>query len=158
MSQEPLKNLVHRALIEADLLTSPLSHVFAQLGPDLDTGTLPTVVSTSPKWSTNVSLCVSGTSKKFGTCKHNEKWTQLNFRGAHTWSPKGLWASTWPPGGHVPAHRGTHFGWGQTSKLLIESHGPNLFRDTTSPSLMLYLAGIQSTVNANGEQDECFTA
>ena len=34
-------------------------------------------------------LCVSGTSQKCCACKHNEKWTQLNFRGAHTWAPRG---------------------------------------------------------------------
>ena len=79
------------------------------------------------------------------------------FQWSHTWPPRGLWTSTWPPRGHMPVHRGTHCGWGQTSQLLIGSHGPILFWDTASPSLMLHLAGIQSTVNANGWQDGCFT-
>ena len=62
VSKEPPKNLVHGALIEAEILTSPLPHVFAQLGLVLGAGALPMGVSTSPKWSRNV-LCVSGTSK-----------------------------------------------------------------------------------------------
>ena len=33
VSQKPPKNLVHGALIDAEILTSPLPHVFAQLGP-----------------------------------------------------------------------------------------------------------------------------
>ena len=43
------KNLVHEALIEAEILTSPLPYVFAQLGPVLGTGTLSAGVSTPPK-------------------------------------------------------------------------------------------------------------
>ena len=41
--------LVHGALIEAEILTSPLPHVFAQLGLVLGTGALPTGVSTPHK-------------------------------------------------------------------------------------------------------------
>ena len=40
----------------------PTPHVFAQLGPVLDIGTLPTVVSIPPRWS-KIFLCVSETSK-----------------------------------------------------------------------------------------------
>ena len=57
------KNLVYGAIIEAEILTSQLPHVFAQLSPVLGTGTLPTGVSTPPKWS-KMFLCVSGTSQK----------------------------------------------------------------------------------------------
>ena len=47
---------MHGALIEAEILTPPLPHVFPQLGPVLDTGTLPPVVSAPPKWFQNVQL------------------------------------------------------------------------------------------------------
>ena len=43
------KDLVQRALIEAEILTSPLPHVFAQLGLVLGASTLPAGVSTPPK-------------------------------------------------------------------------------------------------------------
>ena len=56
------KNLVHGALIEAEILAPPLLHVFPQLSPVLGAGTLSKGLSMHPKWSRNV-LCVSGTSK-----------------------------------------------------------------------------------------------
>ena len=43
------KNLVNGALIEAEILTCPLPHVFAQLSPVLSAGTLPAGVATPPK-------------------------------------------------------------------------------------------------------------
>ena len=46
------KNLVHGALIEAEILTSPLPHAFAQFSPVLGTGTLSTGVLTPPRNST----------------------------------------------------------------------------------------------------------
>ena len=42
----------------------PFPHVFAQLSPVLDAGTVPTVVSTPPKWSKNVPLCLRNLQKK----------------------------------------------------------------------------------------------
>ena len=50
--------LVHGALIEVEILTSPLPHVFAQPSPVLGAGTLPMGVSTPPKWSRNVPMCL----------------------------------------------------------------------------------------------------
>ena len=62
-----LKNLKNNfgawALIEAEILTSPLSHVFGQLGLDLGTGAPPMDQSASPKWSENVPMYL-GTFKK----------------------------------------------------------------------------------------------
>ena len=58
MCQEPPKNLVHGALMEVEILTSPLPHVFAHLGPVWCTGAQPVNVSTPPRWSRNVSLCL----------------------------------------------------------------------------------------------------
>ena len=58
VSEELLKNLVHGALIEAEILTSPLCHVFAQYVPVLGTGTLSAGVSPPVKWSRNVSMCL----------------------------------------------------------------------------------------------------
>ena len=133
---------------------------------DIDLPTPPCIWSTWPRfWSLalcqqmwqhllsalEMFLCVPGTSKIFGACKHNVKWTQLNFRGAHTWPPRGLCSGTWPPGNHVLAHRGIHTclrglcasTWtqvghvpaqryalcvGATSQLLMESHGPFCLR------------------------------
>ena len=43
------KYLVHGALIEAEILTSPLPLAFAQLSPVLSADTLPAGVSTPPK-------------------------------------------------------------------------------------------------------------
>ena len=43
------KNLVNGALIEAEILTCPLPHVFSQPGPVLIVGTLPAGVSRPPK-------------------------------------------------------------------------------------------------------------
>ena len=40
VSQKPPKNLVHGALLDAEILTSPLPHVFAQPGQDLGTDAL----------------------------------------------------------------------------------------------------------------------
>ena len=67
------EHLVHGALIEAEILTSTLPHVFAQLGLALVTGTLAAGVSTPPTWS-KMFLCVSGTSKKIGAWDPNRSW------------------------------------------------------------------------------------
>ena len=105
-----------------------LQKIFGSWGPnrswDIDLPTPPCICSTWPGfWALALCLqvcqhlpsglemfpCVSGTSKKhFGACKHNEKWPQLNFRGTHTWLPRGLCTGTWPPGGHVLVHRVAH--------------------------------------------------
>ena len=66
------KNLVHGALIETEILTSPLPHVFAQLGQCLGTGTLPMGVSTPPKWSGNVPMCLTNLQTKFGAWGPNK--------------------------------------------------------------------------------------
>ena len=59
------KNLVHGALIEAEILTSPLPYVFAQLSPVLSALALylSSVCNTSQVYP-EMFLCVSGTSKK----------------------------------------------------------------------------------------------
>ena len=69
VSQEPPKN---GALIEAEILTSPLPHVFVQLTQVLGACTLPTGVSTPPKGSSSVSMCLRNL-QKCGACKHSEK-------------------------------------------------------------------------------------
>ena len=57
-----LQKLVHGALIEGEILTSPLPYVFGQLSPNVGAGTLSKGLLMHPKWSRNV-LCFSGTSK-----------------------------------------------------------------------------------------------
>ena len=57
------KNLVYGALIDAEILTSPLPHVSSQLGQDSGTDALPTGVLTPLQWS-KMFLCVSETSKE----------------------------------------------------------------------------------------------
>ena len=56
---------MHGALIEAEILTSPLPHVFAQLGPGFWVLVLyPWVCQHLPR-GLEMFLCVSGTSKKY---------------------------------------------------------------------------------------------
>ena len=50
-------------LIEAEILTSPLPNVFAQLGLGLGADALLHGVSTSPKWSRNVPMCLRNLQK-----------------------------------------------------------------------------------------------
>ena len=50
----------------AEILTSPLPHVFAQLGPFLGADALPMGVLTPPKWSKSVPMCLRNLQKKFG--------------------------------------------------------------------------------------------
>ena len=57
------KCLVHGTIIEAEILTSPLPIYLLNLAKLLGTSTLPTGVSTPPRWS-KIFLYVSGTSKK----------------------------------------------------------------------------------------------
>ena len=60
-------NLVHGALMEAEILTSlPLAMYLFILARYLGTGTLPTGVSTPLKWSRNVSMCLRNLQKVFG--------------------------------------------------------------------------------------------
>ena len=92
------KYLAHGALIEAEILTSPLPHVFAQLGPVLGNGTLPAGVSTPPKWSTNVPMCLRNLPKKLVHAS--------TMRSEHNSISKVPPPD--PPGGHVLAHRGAH--------------------------------------------------
>ena len=72
VSETSKENLVHWALIEVDILTSPLPHIFAQLGLVLGASALPAGVSTPPKWSTNVSMCRRNLQTKFGAWGPNE--------------------------------------------------------------------------------------
>ena len=57
-------NLVYGALTEAEILTSHSLMYLVNSGPVLGTGTLPTGVSTSPKWSKNVPMCLREPAKK----------------------------------------------------------------------------------------------
>ena len=57
------KCLVHGTIIEAEILTSPLPIYLLNLAKLLGTSTLPTGVSTPPRWS-KIVLYVWGTSKK----------------------------------------------------------------------------------------------
>ena len=50
--------LVHGALIDAEILTSPLPHIFAQLGPLLGADALSMGMPTPPKWSKSVPMCI----------------------------------------------------------------------------------------------------
>ena len=61
-----LKNLVHGALIEAEILTSLLSHIFAQLGLYLGTATLPAGVSSTSKTFRKVSIHLRNLQNVFG--------------------------------------------------------------------------------------------
>ena len=74
VSRTYIKYLVHGALIEAEILTSQLPHAFAQLSPVLSAGTLPAGVSTPPKWSRNVPMCLRNLHKVFGTWGPNRSW------------------------------------------------------------------------------------
>ena len=67
-------NVVQEALIEAEILTSPLCHVFAQFGPVLGTGTLPAGVSTPVKWSRNAPMCLRNFQKIFVAGDPNRSW------------------------------------------------------------------------------------
>ena len=204
------KDLVHGALIESEILTSPLPMYLLNLAWIFGTSAVPAGASTPHKWSRNVCMCLKNLQKylvhgapieakiltspcicsmwpSFGywhsahSCVKTSKvgykcffmclrnlqkiwympaqWevNTTQFQWCPDLTPQGSISQHLTPGCHVPAHRGTHCGLGQTSQLLIESHGPNYFWDTASSSLMLHLAGIQSTVNANGWQDGCFT-
>ena len=74
VSEELLKNLVHGALIETEILTSPLCHVFAQFVPVLGTVTLSAGVSPPVKWSRNCPMCLRNLHKVFGTWGLNRSW------------------------------------------------------------------------------------
>ena len=63
ISETSKKDLVPRALIEAEILTSPLPHVFAQLGPFLGADALPMGVLTPPKRSKCVHVCLRNLKK-----------------------------------------------------------------------------------------------
>ena len=73
------KYLLQGALIEAEILTSPLHHVFAQLGLDYGlTSTQLMGVPTPPKWSTNVPMCLRNLQTKYvvhGTLMETETLT-----------------------------------------------------------------------------------
>ena len=60
--QEPLNILVHVALIEAEIMTSPLPHVFSQLSPVLKLALCPQVCQ-HQSCGLKMFLCVSETSK-----------------------------------------------------------------------------------------------
>ena len=64
-------NLVHGALIDAEILTSQLPHVFAQLGPLLGADALSMGMPTPPKWSKSVPMCIINLQKKFGAWGFN---------------------------------------------------------------------------------------
>ena len=74
VSETSKPNLVHGALMEAKILTSPLPHAFAQLGLVLCTGNLPMGVSTPPKQSRNVPMCLRNLQKVFGAWGPNRSW------------------------------------------------------------------------------------
>ena len=66
MSGTYRKYLVHRSLIEAEILTSLLPNIFAQFGLVLGGDALPMGVFTHPKWYTNVSICLRNLPNKCG--------------------------------------------------------------------------------------------
>ena len=78
MSQQPPNNLVHGALIEAEILTSPSPHVFSNrcvnLAQTLGARALPTGVAPLPKYSRNVPMCLSSLQKVFGAWGPNRSW------------------------------------------------------------------------------------
>ena len=57
------KILVHGALIEAEILTSPYPMYLLTLAQFWDTSTLAAGVSSPPKWSTNVPICLRNLQK-----------------------------------------------------------------------------------------------
>ena len=57
------KYLVHGTLIEAEILTFPLHHVFAHFSPVLGASTQPVGVSTPPKQFRNVLMCLKNPPK-----------------------------------------------------------------------------------------------
>ena len=54
---------MHGALIDAEILSPPRPHVFAQPGQDLGTDTLPVGVQLPPKSSENVPMCLNNLQK-----------------------------------------------------------------------------------------------
>ena len=87
-----------------EILTSPPPHVFAQLDPALVLALCPQVWQHLPS-GLKCSYVSQKPPRKFGVCKHNEKWTQLNFRGDNTWPPRVYVLAPDPLAGQVPAHR-----------------------------------------------------
>ena len=57
------KNLMHGALIEAEILTLPSPMYMLSLAQFLGASALPMGVSTPPKWSTNVPTCLRNLQK-----------------------------------------------------------------------------------------------
>ena len=89
------KYLVHGPLIEAGILTSPLPHVFAQLGPVLGTGTLPAGVSTPAKWSRNVSMGIRNLQKMYLVHgAYNRSW-DIDLPAPHVFAQCGLVFRCW---------------------------------------------------------------
>ena len=65
------KYLIHRALIEAEILTSPTSKYLLNLAQLLGTGILAIGVSPHPKWSRNVPMCLRNLQTTFGVWDPN---------------------------------------------------------------------------------------
>ena len=63
VSQKLLKKLVHGALIEAEILTLPPQMYLLNLAKFLGTSALSAGVSTPPKWSRNVPMCLRNLQK-----------------------------------------------------------------------------------------------
>ena len=81
--------LGHGVLIETEILTSPLPHVFATLGLVVGHSTLPTGGSTPLKQYRNVSMCLRNLQTKFGAWVPNRNW-HIDLPLPHVFATLGL--------------------------------------------------------------------
>ena len=148
VSQKPPKNLVHGALIDAEILTSPLPHVFAQPGQDLGTDTLPVGVPTTSQVSLKMFLCVSETSKKIGAWDPNRCWDIDSPTPpciCSTWPRYGHWCSACGCGNTSPSGLKCSY-VSQKPQTKFGAWGPNRCWDIDSPMYLLKLAKIWALI------------
>ena len=79
----------------------PTPNVFAQLGPVLGTGTLSAGVSTPPKLSRNVPMCLRNLQKVFGAWGLNRSW-DIDLPLCHVFAQLGLVLATLTAGVSTP--------------------------------------------------------
>ena len=67
-------NLVHGAYMEANILISPLSMYLFNLSWIVGASAIPMGVSTPPKWSRNLPMCLRNLQRTFGARDPNRSW------------------------------------------------------------------------------------
>ena len=140
VSETSKPNLVYEALMEAKILSSPLPHVFAEFGLVFGTGTLPTGVSTPPKWSNNGPIYLRILQKVFSAWGPNKSWDiELPTPNIFAQLGPALGTGTLPAGVSTPlrqsrnilmclSNRQTKFcAWGLNGSQDIELPTPHVF-------------------------------